>query len=171
VARRKVADIVQVKLRIRAGLRRRLEREAEKNQQTLNSELVERLERSLRREDETERSRKLISQAAVAGAVAAKLSAGPIPPDPSIGRAYVAKLGREFGSLSDDDPRKIEARSRAREVMRWIKEAELEWAEMFKVSEEEQEERDRIEAEHDAEQEAALERLVEQRLREGQDKS
>jgi hypothetical protein len=45
---RKPTDFVQFKLRIREGLRRRLEREAQKKRQSTNQEAVDRLEDSFR---------------------------------------------------------------------------------------------------------------------------
>jgi hypothetical protein len=43
---RKATDIVSLSLRIREGLRRRLEREAKKDNQSLNAEIVDRLDQS-----------------------------------------------------------------------------------------------------------------------------
>jgi hypothetical protein len=161
---RKETRLRPVMVRLPEGLRRRLAREAEHNARSMNGEIIHRLEGSFEREDRAQ----LID--ATAAAVAAKLTEPRA--DPSIGRAYLAKLMREFGSLSDSDPRKIEARKRAREVRRWIKETELEEAEMWKRMEEEHgDEWERIAAEDDAKQEEAMERLVDQRLRERQDKS
>jgi Arc-like DNA binding domain len=163
MARRKPADTVHLRLRFPEKLRRRIEAAAAKNQQSMNLEIVERLDRSFQREDQAQ----LID--ATAAAVAAKLTEPRA--DPSIGHAYLAKLVREFGSLSDGDPRKLEVRNRAREVRRWIKETELELEEMWKGMDEQMDEWDRIAAEDDAKQEAAMERLIEQRLRERQGKS
>jgi chemotaxis methyl-accepting protein methylase len=47
---RKPSDIVQYKLRIRESLRRRIEKAAEKNQTSANSEMANRLEASFRQE-------------------------------------------------------------------------------------------------------------------------
>jgi hypothetical protein len=44
--KRKETDFVQFKLRIREGLRRRIQREAEKKKISANAEAVERLEKS-----------------------------------------------------------------------------------------------------------------------------
>jgi hypothetical protein len=160
---RKETRLRPVMVRLPEGLRRRLAREAEHNARSMNGEIIHRLEGSFEREDRAQ----LID--ATAAAVAAKLTEPRA--DPSIGHAYLAKLVREFGSLSDGDPRKLEVRNRAREVRRWIKETELELAEMWKGMDEQMDEWDRIAAEDDAKQEAAMERLIEQRLRERQGKS
>jgi hypothetical protein len=50
---RKPTEYVQFKLRIRESLRRRIEREAEKKEQSANNEAVERLERSFLRDEQT----------------------------------------------------------------------------------------------------------------------
>jgi hypothetical protein len=68
MARRKLADTVQLKLRFPEKLRRRIEAAADKNQQSMNLEIVERLERSFQRDDETERSRNLAQETARATA-------------------------------------------------------------------------------------------------------
>jgi Arc-like DNA binding domain len=47
---KKSTDIVPTMLRLREGLRKRLEREAKNNRQSLNAEMVERLEQSFARE-------------------------------------------------------------------------------------------------------------------------
>jgi hypothetical protein len=63
MVRRKPADTVQLKLRFPERLRRRIEAAAAKNQQSMNLEIVERLERSFQHEDETERSREIAQEA------------------------------------------------------------------------------------------------------------
>jgi hypothetical protein len=68
MARRKLADTVQLKLRFPEKLRRRIEAAAAKNQQSMNLEIVERLEQSFQRDDETERSRNLVQETAQATA-------------------------------------------------------------------------------------------------------
>jgi hypothetical protein len=65
MARRKPADTVQLKLRFPEKLRRRIEAAAAKNQQSMNLEIVERLDRSFQHEDEAKRGRE-IAQDAVA---------------------------------------------------------------------------------------------------------
>jgi hypothetical protein len=49
--RRKTTDTVQLKLRIREDLRRRLEHEAKRKKVSLNTEMAERLSKSLEYED------------------------------------------------------------------------------------------------------------------------
>jgi hypothetical protein len=49
--RRKTTDTVQLKLRIREDLRRRLEQEAKRKRVSLNTEMAERLSKSLEYED------------------------------------------------------------------------------------------------------------------------
>jgi hypothetical protein len=51
MAKRKKTDIVQFKLRIREGLRGRLESAAKNQERSLNSEIVTRLEESFRRSE------------------------------------------------------------------------------------------------------------------------
>jgi hypothetical protein len=51
MARRKLTDVVQVNLRLRESLRRRLEEEAEKRGFSFNAELTRRLEDSFEREE------------------------------------------------------------------------------------------------------------------------
>jgi hypothetical protein len=51
MAKRKKTDIVQFKLRIREGLRGRLESAAKNQERSLNSEIVARLEESFRRSE------------------------------------------------------------------------------------------------------------------------
>src|SRR5262245_44856291 len=51
MARRKPADTVHLRLRFPEKLRRRIEAAAEKNQQSMNAEITERLERSFGQED------------------------------------------------------------------------------------------------------------------------
>jgi Arc-like DNA binding domain len=53
MARRKPADTVHLRLRFPEKLRRRIEAAATKNQQSMNAEIVERLERSFGQEDIT----------------------------------------------------------------------------------------------------------------------
>jgi hypothetical protein len=48
---RKPTDTVQLKLRFPERLRRQLEREAAKNERSMNAEIVERLKQSFRRDD------------------------------------------------------------------------------------------------------------------------
>jgi hypothetical protein len=64
MARRKPADTVHLRLRFPEKLRRRIEAAAEKNQQSMNLEIVERLERSFQHDDEAERSHKLAQETA-----------------------------------------------------------------------------------------------------------
>ena len=52
---RKPADTVQLKLRFLEALRRRLERAAKSNDQSLNAEIISRLEQSFRKEDDANR--------------------------------------------------------------------------------------------------------------------
>lgn len=54
MAKRKATDHVQLKVRLREDLRARLERAASKNHESLNREIVERLERSFVRPDHIE---------------------------------------------------------------------------------------------------------------------
>jgi Arc-like DNA binding domain len=63
MVRRKPADTVQLKLRFPERLRRRIEAAAAKNQQSMNLEIVERLERSFQHEDEDERTSKAAQEA------------------------------------------------------------------------------------------------------------
>jgi hypothetical protein len=49
---RKPADTVQLKLRFPEKLRRRIEAAADKNQQSMNAEIVERLEQSFQKDDQ-----------------------------------------------------------------------------------------------------------------------
>jgi hypothetical protein len=53
---RKATEYVQFKLRIRESLRRRIEREAEKKNQSANAEAVERLEDSFTAHEKSQRS-------------------------------------------------------------------------------------------------------------------
>jgi hypothetical protein len=48
---RKLSDTVKLNLRFSEELRRKLERAAERNQQSINSEIVDRLEGSFRRDE------------------------------------------------------------------------------------------------------------------------
>jgi hypothetical protein len=64
MARRKLADTVQLKLRFPERLRRRIEAAADKNQQSMNLEIVERLERSFQRDDEDGRTSKVAKETA-----------------------------------------------------------------------------------------------------------
>jgi Arc-like DNA binding domain len=59
---RKLTDIVQVKLRLRESLRRKLEREAEKRGLSTNAELARRLEESFDREELNEALRSAMWQ-------------------------------------------------------------------------------------------------------------
>jgi hypothetical protein len=54
MAKRAVSAIVQVKVRMREDLRRKLESEATKHGQTMNAEILERLERSFGWEETVE---------------------------------------------------------------------------------------------------------------------
>jgi Arc-like DNA binding domain len=49
---RKLTDTVHLRLRFGEKLRRRLEREAARNQHSMNSEIIERLERSFLQQDQ-----------------------------------------------------------------------------------------------------------------------
>lgn len=60
-ARRKQIDIVQLKLRIREELRRKLEREAAKKGHSLNTEMVERLEASFAVESQVRDQKELLT--------------------------------------------------------------------------------------------------------------
>jgi hypothetical protein len=51
---KKATELVQFKLRIREGLRRQIEREANKNGRSVNAEAVERLERSFEQQQTAE---------------------------------------------------------------------------------------------------------------------
>src|SRR6516165_2659530 len=55
---RKPTDFVQFKLRIREGLRRKIEREAEKKKISANAEAVERIERTFKEEEWMEAQQK-----------------------------------------------------------------------------------------------------------------
>src|SRR5215831_6623744 len=55
LARKKPTDTVQLKLRFLEALRRRLERAAKANDQSLNAEIVSRLDQSFRKEDDANR--------------------------------------------------------------------------------------------------------------------
>jgi hypothetical protein len=51
---RKLTDTVQLKLRFSEALRRRLEREAKRQEQSLNAEIISRLQRSFRKSEDTD---------------------------------------------------------------------------------------------------------------------
>jgi cell fate (sporulation/competence/biofilm development) regulator YlbF (YheA/YmcA/DUF963 family) len=70
MVRRKPADTVHLRLRFPERLRRRIEVAAEKNQQSMNLEIVERLERSFQREDEAQRIEQAFHRVMHAGAAA-----------------------------------------------------------------------------------------------------
>ena len=59
---RKLADTVQLKLRFPERLRRQIEQAAERNRQSMNTEIIERLERSFQKVDDVERDRRLIQE-------------------------------------------------------------------------------------------------------------
>jgi hypothetical protein len=59
---RKLTDTVHLRLRFDEKLRRRLERSAEDNKQSMNAEIIQRLEQSFRKEDE----KRLINEARMA---------------------------------------------------------------------------------------------------------
>jgi hypothetical protein len=64
VMARKPTDTVQLKLRFPERLRRRIEQAAERSRQSMNAEIVDRLEQSFHKEDALERDRKLVQEAA-----------------------------------------------------------------------------------------------------------
>jgi 16S rRNA U1498 N3-methylase RsmE len=64
VMARKPTDTVQLKLRFPEKLRRRIEQAAERGKQSMNAEIIERLEQSFHKEDQLERDRKLAQEAA-----------------------------------------------------------------------------------------------------------
>jgi hypothetical protein len=161
---RKETKLRPVMVRLPEGLRGRLARKAERNARSMNGEIIHRLEGSFEREDRAQ----LIETTATA--VAAKVRTEPRG-DPDIGRRYLSNLVREFGSLSDGDPRKIEARKRAVEARRWITETESSLEEMWKEMDEQKDTWDRIMEEDEAEQQEAMGRLIERRLREKEGKS
>jgi hypothetical protein len=70
---RKLTDIVQVNLRLRESLRRKLERESEKRGLSFNAELTRRLEDSFDREELNEALREVISQVLTQGGLAEAL--------------------------------------------------------------------------------------------------
>jgi predicted HicB family RNase H-like nuclease len=51
MAKRKITDQVQINVRMREALRAKLEQSAKKNYESLNREIVDRLERSFDRQD------------------------------------------------------------------------------------------------------------------------
>ena len=55
---RKLQDTVQLKLRFSEALRRRLEREAKRQEQSLNAEIISRLEQSFRKADRRKMERR-----------------------------------------------------------------------------------------------------------------
>jgi Arc-like DNA binding domain len=59
---RKPTDTVQLKLRFPERLRRRIEQAGERNKQSMNAEIIERLERSFEKEDELARDRELVQK-------------------------------------------------------------------------------------------------------------
>jgi hypothetical protein len=59
---RKPSDTVQLKLRFPEALRRRLERAAKASDQSMNAEIIHRLEKSFRRQDEDERLKAMLSE-------------------------------------------------------------------------------------------------------------
>jgi hypothetical protein len=72
---RKPTDQVQLKLRFDERLRRQLEREAARNDRSMNSEIVNRLEQSLAWDQSADAARKLLadSKAAIRGGLEAAL--------------------------------------------------------------------------------------------------
>ena len=76
MAARKPTDIVQVNLRLRESLRRRLEREAEKRGLSFNAELTRRLEESFEREELNEALRTVILQVLTQEGLAETLKTG-----------------------------------------------------------------------------------------------
>jgi hypothetical protein len=62
VIERKRTEIVQVNLRLRESLRRRLKREAEENNCTFNQEMVRRLEQSFQQQDQAAREAALLAR-------------------------------------------------------------------------------------------------------------
>jgi Arc-like DNA binding domain len=73
MARRKLTDVVQVNLRLRESLRRRLEEEAEKRGFSFNAELTRRLEESFEREELNEALRATMRQVLREGGLAEAL--------------------------------------------------------------------------------------------------
>jgi hypothetical protein len=73
MARRKLTDVVQVNLRLRESLRRRLEEEAEKRGFSFNAELTRRLEQSLEREELNEELRAVMWEVLTQGGLAEAL--------------------------------------------------------------------------------------------------
>jgi hypothetical protein len=59
---RKPTDYVQVKIRMREALRRKLEREAEKKKHSANNEALERIEWTFRQEEEWEEQQKWMDE-------------------------------------------------------------------------------------------------------------
>jgi hypothetical protein len=62
---RKPTDEVQLKLRFDERLRRRIEKEAERNNRSMNAEIIHRLEESFRQEDTQEMANKAAKAAIV----------------------------------------------------------------------------------------------------------
>jgi flagellar motor switch protein FliG len=83
---RKPADLVPLMLRLPEDLRRRIEREATRNQRSLNAEVVRRLEDSFRSEDSAQLIDKTAkaTAAATAADIFAKLESGELK-GPQIG--------------------------------------------------------------------------------------
>ena len=73
MARRKLTDVVQVNLRLRESLRRRLEEEAEKRGSSFNAELTRRLEDSFEREELNEALRATMWEVLTKGGLAEAL--------------------------------------------------------------------------------------------------
>jgi hypothetical protein len=63
---RKLAATVQLKLRFPERLRRQIEQAAERNRQSMNTEIIERLERSFEKVDDQARDRELVKEAVTA---------------------------------------------------------------------------------------------------------
>jgi hypothetical protein len=63
---RKQSDTVQLKLRFPEKLRQRIESAADRNQRSLNAEIVQRLEHSFQRDDQAAQALKLAEAAATA---------------------------------------------------------------------------------------------------------
>jgi hypothetical protein len=89
MARRKSADTVHLRLRFPEKLRRRIEAAATKNQQSMNAEIVERLERSFGQEDFIATVEKTAEATAVAAAdrLIKKLVEGDVDPNSRINTA------------------------------------------------------------------------------------
>jgi hypothetical protein len=74
---RKLTDTVHLRLRFDEKLRRRLERAAAENKQSMNAEIIERLEQSFREQDEKQWIASIVQQTATATAEATLTIIGP----------------------------------------------------------------------------------------------